>query len=121
MLVDIRLYSKSQLSGFTNGRDMPYFLERLCDCKYEHRINYAPTKNLLGNYRKNLITCPEYEIQYRFIIDEREAVKDFLTRYYGLYESVCLLCSEPTPEQCHRRLLAEMIHEQHPDIGITHL
>ena len=121
MLVDVRLYSRTQLSGFSNGRDMPYFLERLCACKYEHRINYAPTKILLGDYREKLITWQEYEIQYKFIIEERQAVHDFLTRYYGLYESVCLLCSEPTPERCHRRLFAEMIHEQKPEVEIVHI
>ena len=121
MLVDVRLYTKSQLAGFTNGRDMPYFLERLCDCKYEHRVDYAPTKKLLNDYRKELITWPEYEIQYRFIIDERQAVHDFLTHYYGRFETVCLLCSEPTPEHCHRRLFAEMIQEAKPDVEIIHI
>ncbi len=121
ILVDVRLYTKSQLSGFTNGRDMPYFLDRLCDCKYEHRIDYAPTKKLLNDYRKEFITWQEYAVQYKFIIDERKAVHDFITKYYGVYDRVCLLCSEPTPEHCHRRLLAEMIHEQRPDIEILHI
>ena len=119
-LVDIRLYNKSQLAGFTNGRDLPYFLDKLCGCKYEHHINYAPTKKLLNDYRNKIITWAEYEVQYRFMMDEREAVKDFIA-HYGLCRSVCLLCSEPTPEQCHRRLLAEMIAEALPETEIFHL
>ena len=121
MLIDIRLYNKSQLSGFTNGRDMPYFLERLCDCKYEHRIDYAPTTKLLNDYRKELITWREYEIQYRFIIDERQAVKNFMTSYYGLYETVCLLCSEPKAEHCHRKIFADMLKDAKPDIEVKHI
>lgn len=34
---------------------------------------------------------------------------------------VCFLCSEPTPEKCHRRLLAEYLKEQYPEIEIIHL
>ena len=60
-------------------------------------------------------------MQYRFIMDEREAVKDFITRYSGLYASVCLLCSEPTPEHCHRRLLAEMIASELDGTEVIHL
>ena len=120
LLVDIRLYNKSQLAGFTNGRDLPYFLDKLCGCRYEHRLDYAPTKKLLKDYRDELITWQEYEIQYKFLMDERGAVRDFIARY-GLCEPVCLLCSEPTPEQCHRRLLAEMIAESLPGTEIIHL
>ena len=120
VLVDIRLYNKSQLSGFTNGRDLPYFLDTICNCKYEHRTNYAPTKKLLGGYREEKITWAEYEVQYKFLIDEREAVKDFIT-CFDFYDSVCLLCSEPTPEHCHRRLFAEMVAEQLPGTEIIHL
>lgn len=31
---------------------------------------------------------------------------------YSGYDRVLLLCSEPTPEQCHRRLLAEAISSE---------
>ena len=118
MLIDVRLYNKSQLTGFTNGRDMPYLLGEICHCGYEHKVNYAPTKKILTSYREKRITWPEYEMQYRFIIDERSAVREFITSYDGRYESVCLLCAEPTPERCHRRLLAEMIRDELPDTEI---
>ena len=120
MLVDVRLYNKSQLAGFANGRDLPYFLETICRCKYDHQTNYAPTKKLLNDYREERITWAEYEVQYKFLMDEREAVKDFIT-CFDFYDAVCLLCSEPTPEHCHRRLFAEMIAEQLPDTEIIHL
>ena len=121
ILVDVRLYNKSQLTGFTNGRDLPYLLDKICHCKYEHKVNYAPTKKILTDYREKRITWPEYEMQYRFIIYERKAVRDFIRCYYGLYESMCLLCAEPTPEHCHRRLFAEMIRDELPDTEIIHI
>jgi uncharacterized protein (DUF488 family) len=33
----------------------------------------------------------------------------------------CLLCSERTPEECHRRLVAEMMKEKWTDLEIVHL
>jgi uncharacterized protein (DUF488 family) len=33
----------------------------------------------------------------------------------------CLLCSEPKPEKCHRRLVAEYLMEKFGDIEIKHL
>ena len=41
-LIDIRLNNKSQLAGFTMGRDLPYFLKSLCSCQYEYCPEYAP-------------------------------------------------------------------------------
>jgi hypothetical protein len=34
---------------------------------------------------------------------------------------VCLLCSEATPEQCHRRLVAERLAATWPGVEIIHL
>jgi uncharacterized protein (DUF488 family) len=37
------------------------------------------------------------------------------------HERPCLLCSEHTPECCHRRLLAERLQAEWPDLQIVHL
>jgi hypothetical protein len=33
----------------------------------------------------------------------------------------CLLCSEATPEHCHRRLVAEYLQQAWGNVAITHL
>jgi uncharacterized protein (DUF488 family) len=38
-----------------------------------------------------------------------------------LFDGAGLLCSEATPEHCHRRLLAEYLSEQWGGIRIVHL
>lgn len=123
LLIDIRLHNKTQLAGFTKGgeHDLGYLLKEICNCGYEHRKEYAPTKKILDDYKKDKITWAEYEVKYNFLMDEREAVKDFVTCYNGVYDAVCLLCAEPTPEHCHRRLLAEKIAEKLGDAEIIHL
>ena len=121
MLVDVRLKNTSQLMRFSHGKDIEYFLQNLCNCKYEHCVNYAPTKEILTDWKKKRITWPEYEKRYRTLMTERKAVRNFITCYDGVYDTVCLLCSEPTPEHCHRRLFAEMLQEAKPDIEVIHI
>ncbi len=120
ILVDVRLKNDSQLSGFARKRDLPYFLS-LHNCQYEHGIIYAPTEEILTGWKNKRITWPKYETKYRALMTERKAVKEFITCYDGLYESVCLLCSEHEPRFCHRRLLAEMIRDELPGTDIIHI
>ena len=120
ILVDVRLKNDSQLLGFTRKRDLPYLLE-LHNCKYEHCVNFAPTKDILTDWKKKRITWPEYETRYHALMTERNAVHEFITSYDGLYEAVCLLCSEPTPKYCHRRLFAEMVTAELPGTEIIHI
>jgi hypothetical protein len=37
------------------------------------------------------------------------------------YQAPCLLCSEPPPDRCYRRLLAEYLAEELDGIVTTHL
>ena len=108
ILIDIRLNNQSQLAGFTKGRDLAFFLSSICGCKYDHMIPYAPTKEILDAYKKGTLTWDEYEVQYNDLI-KRRAVEETFEKRYSEYDRVLLLCSEPTPEQCHRRLLAEYL------------
>lgn len=120
VLVDIRLNNKSQLAGFTKGEDLRYFLDQICDCKYQHCVEYAPTKTILDSYKKKSIDWDEYVKQYIPLMQSRKSVEKFIERF-SKYDSVCLLCSEATPEYCHRRLFAEMIVENCPDIIVKHI
>lgn len=108
ILVDVRLNNQSQLAGFTKGKDLSYFLKELCHCKYDHNISYAPTKEILQAYKKEAISWSEYEEKYVELLIKRKVEKDFENKYLK-YSKVLLLCSEPTPECCHRRLLAEYL------------
>ncbi len=119
ILIDIRLNNKSQLAGFTKGADLSFFLKEICDCKYQHCIEFAPTKDILDNYNKGTISWNQYENLFIPLITKRK-VADVFIKKFGAYDKVCLLCSEPTPENCHRRLLAEHL-AQSIDVSIIHL
>ena len=121
LLVDVRLNNTSQMCGFTKKQDLPYLLETICGCKYEHCPDYAPTQELLTDWKKKRITWQEYEATYRELMLERGAVREFITCCEGLYESVCLLCSEPKPQHCHRKLFAELVKAELDETEIIHL
>ncbi|MFS9037089.1 DUF488 domain-containing protein [Streptococcus australis] len=108
VLIDTRLNNQSQLAGFSKGRDLPYFLRKLANCEYIHEINYAPTKDILSDYKKGNMSWDDYEFKYNKLIQTRGMVDNFIKNYCG-YSKVVILCSEHTPEHCHRRLLVDEI------------
>ena len=119
-LIDVRLNNVSQLAGFTKSKDLQYFLKIIIDADYIHNIKYAPTKDILDDYKKNKISWLEYEIKYRKLIESRKIEQIFKNDIKN-YNNVCLLCSEPLPQNCHRRLLAEYLKKQFNKVEVKHL
>ena len=116
-LTDIRLNNKSQLAGFANVKHLPYFLD-LHNITYDYRPEFAPTKELLDGYKKNGLSWQEYEKRYLQILEQRNVLAK--TEISDFADTV-FLCSEPTAEKCHRRLLAEFLAEQEKSITVVHL
>jgi len=116
-LIDVRLNNKSQLAGFTNVKHLPYFLKIHC-IEYLYRPDFAPSKELLDGYKMKSISWSEYEIQYNKILIQRNVIEKLDWKIF--YDAV-LLCSEPTAEKCHRRLLGEYLAQNKGDIKIKHL
>ncbi|MCK4900070.1 MAG: DUF488 domain-containing protein [Anaerolineales bacterium] len=119
-LVDIRLRPNGQLSGFAKKDDLPYFLANLANgCQYIHIPDLAPAKEILKDYRLDS-NWERYEIRFDALMDERRIPEILDRREFENFAS-CLLCSEATPEQCHRRLVAERLRDHWPDVEIIHL
>lgn len=117
-LIDIRLNNVSQLAGFAKRDDLIFFLKELCNCDYKHMPNFAPTKEILDAYKKKEIGWDEYVKRFSRLIIERKIENKITAEELN---NACFLCSEPTPEQCHRRLVAEYLKEKLGDIEIKHL
>lgn len=117
-VVDIRLNNTSQLSGFTKRDDLAYFLQTIAGIGYEHRPELAPTKELLDDYKKKRLNWAEYEDRFLNIMVERR-IENLMTPTD--LDHACLLCSEPKPDKCHRRLVAEYFRSKWSDTQIFHL
>lgn len=118
-LLDVRLNNKSQLAAFTKRNDLPFFLRELCGADYIHEPLLAPTKEILNDYKKRKGSWQEYETRFLALLAERK-IEDKIDR--NLFEQpTVLLCSEPTAEYCHRRLVLEYLQEKWGDIEIVYL
>lgn len=117
-LVDTRINNTSQLSGFAKGSDLRFFAQEIAGIAYTHRVDMAPTKELLTRYRAGQMTWAEYEVEYLNLLDLRR-LGDHV-RIEDLHGN-CLLCSEHKPDQCHRRLLAEYLQARFAGVEVTHL
>ncbi len=119
-LVDIRLHPGGQLSGFARQNDLPYLLANLAaNCQYVYMPELTPTKEILGDYRKNS-DWQQYAARFEALMDERRVPEKLDRAAFERFAS-CLLCSEPTPEQCHRRLVAERIATAWTNVEVIHL
>lgn len=119
-LVDIRLRPNGQLSGFAKKDDLPYFLSNLVDgCIYTHIPELAPTKEILQDYRSES-NWQRYEERFKALMEDR-GIPDILDRAEFEDMISCLLCSESIPERCHRRLIAERLKNNWPNVDIIHL
>lgn len=119
MLVDIRISNCSQLSGFAKGNDLKYFVKAICNIGYKHITDFAPTKELLSKWRKEEVNWKQYTEVYTGLLKSRDIIKK-----YGVtsFDGACFLCSEETPELCHRRLLVEYMKEHTlEEVVIKHL
>jgi uncharacterized protein (DUF488 family) len=118
-VVDIRLRNTSQLAGFAKRDDLAFLLREGFGLEYEHRPELAPSPEILDAYKAEG-DWAAYERDFPPLLAERDAGalgREILARH----TAPCLLCAEPTPDQCHRRLVAEYWAEQFPDVEVVHL
>lgn len=119
-LVDIRLNPNGQLSGFAKKDDLPYFLSTLAaGCLYVYLPDLAPTKEILDDYHSDA-NWLHYVARFEALMDERK-IPEVLSKIEFEMLTSCLLCSEPTPELCHRRLVADRLAARWPSVEVIHL
>jgi uncharacterized protein (DUF488 family) len=118
-VIDIRLRNTSQLAGFTKRDDLAFLLREGFGISYEHRPDLAPTDEILDGYKETR-DWAAYERAFLPLLAERRA-EEIGRELLARYNHPCLLCAEPTPERCHRRLVAEWWVAHLPDVEVIHL
>lgn len=117
-IIDTRLNNVSQLAGFTKKDDLRFFAKEILGIDYVHIPSLAPTKDILDAYKKGGGDWDTYERKFNSLIGSRH-IESTLDKH--TLDGACLLCSEPTPHHCHRRLVAEYLREQWGNVEIKHL
>ena len=111
---DIRLWRTSTYVPFYSGDSLASVL----GTRYEYHPEFAPTTEILAGYKNGRISWAGYEKMYRELLATRQPTAGLVA---SDLDRICLLCTEKSALQCHRRLAAEYIASQIPDIDIVHL
>ncbi|MBR4152312.1 MAG: DUF488 domain-containing protein [Selenomonadaceae bacterium] len=119
-IIDVRLNNNLQILGFSKYPDIEYFTEEILKGEYFYDKKFAPSEKIFVRYKKNQIDWEGYEKEFAELMAYRE-IDVYIADKYGDKENYCLLCSEPSPENCHRRLVAEKIRDVLGDVEIIHL
>lgn len=119
-LIDVRLNNTSQLAAFSKFPDIEFFLKKISNIEYKHEVLFAPEESTLSRYKKKEIDWNEYVSEFNDTMKSR-SIREYIKGKYDMSRTLCLLCSEPTPEQCHRRLIAEIFAEVFPGVNIIHI
>jgi len=117
-IVDVRLNNTSQIAGFAKARDLQFFVKAIVGIDYIHVPELAPTQDILDDFVKAKGPWSEYERRFKQLMETRRVAE---TLSKALLDGDCLLCSEDTPEHCHRRLVAEYLQVRWSDVKIVHL
>ncbi len=118
-LVDIRLHNRSQLAGFAKQGDLAWFAQELAGIEYVQAPELAPSKDLFDAFKKRGGSWDAFERDFQQLMEERGSYERFDRDL--LRRSACFLCSEASPEHCHRRLVAEALAERKPGLRVVHL
>lgn len=118
-IIDIRLKNTSHLAGYTKRDDFAFLLTEGFGIAYEHHPELAPTDEIRAAYLQDK-EWAAYEREFAALMVERDmwAIGQSIVPRFC---APCLLCSEATPDRCHRRLLAEDWAARDASIEIVHL
>ncbi|WP_174362768.1 DUF488 family protein [uncultured Caballeronia sp.] len=118
-LLDVRLNNTSQLAGFSKKPDLEFFLSELLDIRYVELRELAPERDHLKRYRSGDLSWDDYASAY---IDQLAKRRVESNLDVTLFDGACLLCSEHSPDRCHRRLAVEYLNSRWSNrLSIEHL
>ncbi len=117
-VIDVRLRNTSQLAGWSKQPDFAYLLEAGFGLAYEHHPEFAPTDELLDEYKESR-DWARYEARFNQLLAERNPAAG--SRALLKQEAICLLCAEPKADKCHRRMVAEYLQRLDPTVEVKHL
>ena len=118
-IVDVRRNNVSQLAGYAKRDDLAFILDTF-GIGYLEEKRLAPPKELLDRYHRDhdwAAYVPDFQ---RLVLDV-QPLGEILGEIEGRLARPCLLCAEPEPRQCHRRLVAEAFQRMRPGLHIQHI
>lgn len=119
LVIDVRLHNTSQLAGFAKADDLAFFLKTIGGVRYVHQPLLAPTDEMLKAFKKEKGDWNLYQARFMGLLAERRIEQRLKP---GDFANACLLCSEATPHNCHRRLVCEYLNQKWDGVlSVRHL
>lgn len=108
------------------SREYPEFNKfPLITALQEHETQYVYVKTLGCTHEmralkdEDLGTLKYFQCYERHLQKNRDLIRDLA--YQTKNMNICILCSEPDPETCHRTLVADYLQIENFDLALTHL
>jgi len=118
-IIDVRIQNTSQLAGFAKAADLEFFLPTIGGITSQHAPELGPDETLFADYRKKGLKWDAFEPRFLDIMATPKIEDQFDPK---ALEGACLLCSEDTPHNCHRRLVIEYLEDRWgQSLDVTHL
>jgi uncharacterized protein (DUF488 family) len=121
-VIDVRQNRTGQLSAFAKHPDLEFFLRQIGKIGYRHEPLLAPTPELRRSYQEDK-DWAAYEEGLLKLLKQRGVPKSLDVSNWPA--NVALLCTEPGPEKCHRRLVADLLAKHwraaSDDVDVRHL
>ena len=119
-VIDVRLHNRSHLLGFAKVDHLPYLVREIVGADYAHEPLLAPDEDLFDAYRRRKdIDFEAFAKHFIGLLRRRRVVNRMPRRLFDT--PTALLCTESTPQKCHRRLVAEYLSKKWTGTGIQHL
>ena len=111
------------VAGWYRERDYNFLVlsdhNRMQEGEFWYRVDTDAKREALKQYREKQIAWPEYEREFLALMIDRR-IESLLSPDLFAAPTV-LLCSEHTPDRCHRRLVAEYLQDRWGNVTIRHL
>ncbi|MEQ1354652.1 MAG: DUF488 family protein, partial [Candidatus Acidiferrum sp.] len=121
-VIDVRQNRTGQLSAFAKHPDLAYFLKETTSIAYRHEPLLAPTPEVRKKYQADK-NWDSYEASFLELLRARGVPETLDTAEWPA--KIAFLCTEPGPEKCHRRLVADVLAEywraQGDEVEVKHL
>ena len=98
---------------------MEFFLSDIVGADYLHLPMLAPNEEILKAWQRKQLKWDEFEKRFLSLMGERK-IETQIDRKLFEPRSV-MLCSEPKPDRCHRRLVVEYLQDKWNGFEIRHL
>lgn len=101
------------------NRHLAAFRQKFQMPMYDKQLKLlAPPLWLKNDYKEGKISWEDYVPIFKREVLEKYSGLIKAISYFAMITDITLLCSEKTPEQCHRRLLAEECKKYQPGLEV---